>query len=140
MSRLDSVIRLHRWKLDELRRKLADLDALRVRFTDQRLRLDEEVASESALAATSEEARATLAPYLDSARGRRDRIDASIVEVGREIELTRAAVEDAFREVKSYEVARAEQERRAAVVRQRREQYRMDEIALAMRRRGAPAA
>jgi len=140
MNRLDSVIRLHRWKLDEQRRKLTDLEVLRQKFIDQRSRLDDEVAAESALAAGSVDARATLAPYLEAARARGSRIESSILEVAREIELTQAAIEEAFREVKSYELARAEQERRAATVRARREQYALDEMALAMRRRGAPAA
>ncbi|MGE0744946.1 MAG: hypothetical protein AB7K86_06840 [Rhodospirillales bacterium] len=140
MNRLDSVIRLHRWKLDEQRRKLADLEVLRQKFIDQRRRLDDEVTAESALVAGSVDARATLGPYLDAARARAARIESSTLEVAREIELTQAAIEEAYREVKSYELARAEQERRAANLRARREQYALDEMALAMRRRGAPAA
>ncbi len=60
MSALDSLVRLHRWQLDERRRRLADLDQLAAKLNDDIIRLAEEEAREQAAASASLEAARVL--------------------------------------------------------------------------------
>ena len=56
MSTLDSLIRVNRWKLDERRRQLGELERLSERLGNEAIRLEQELASEQQVASASLEA------------------------------------------------------------------------------------
>ena len=66
MSGLDSLIRLHRWKLEEKRRVLADLEALMDDLITRASDLEVEILNEQKAAADSEEAGFAYAAYAAS--------------------------------------------------------------------------
>ncbi|HUZ72637.1 MAG TPA: flagellar FliJ family protein [Stellaceae bacterium] len=137
MSALDSLVRLHRWQLDERRRRLADLDLLATKLHHELNRLAEEEAREQAVASASLEAGASYGSYARRLIERRRKIEQSLTSVQQQIVAAREGLSDAFQEMKRYEIAAAN---RAAQRRRRLDQIQqrvLDEIGTsAFRRRG----
>jgi len=63
MSTLDTLIRLNRWKLDERRRQLGELERLFERLGSEAVRLEEELTREQRIAGASLEAGYAYAGY-----------------------------------------------------------------------------
>ncbi len=89
MSALDSLIRLHRWQVDERRRHVADLEGLAAQLTEEHRRLEREDAREQAAAAASPEAAFTYAAYARQLIERRRKLALSQAEVAEQIERSR---------------------------------------------------
>ena len=137
MSALDSLIRLHRWQVDERRRHLADLEGLATQLTDEHHRLDREEAREQAAAAASPEAAVTYAAYARQLTERRRKLAQSQAEVAEQIESSRAALAEAFQEVRRYEIMAANRLRQQQRREERRQQRALDDLGVeAFRRRG----
>ena len=64
MSSLHSVIRVHRWQLDEKRRALSDLESLAERLSLELRRLDEDVERERIVVGQGNGTGADFASYL----------------------------------------------------------------------------
>jgi flagellar protein FliJ len=135
MSALESLIRVHRWQLDERRRYLAGLDALaeKLRADAERLRLEAE--NEARAAGLSLQAGAAYPLFIRGLIERRQKIERSIAEVEAQIAEARDAVTEAFSEVKRYELAVANRRRDARARLARRQQNEMDALALDMHNR-----
>jgi len=138
MSTLDSLIRVHRWQIDEHRRRLADLDALQEQLRQEQRRLDEEDLREQQVAAASLEASLTFDAYAQALLERRRRLSQSLAEVAQAIALGREALASAFEEMKRYEITAANRTRQQQLREARRQQQAMDALGVeAFRRRGA---
>jgi flagellar FliJ protein len=136
VSTLDSLIRLHRWQLDERRRQLADLDALAHRLRDEQSRLASEQSAEQSVASSSQEASTAYGAYARRLIERRRKLTESIDSVERQIVQARELLTEAFREVKRYEIAAASRASQHSKRVARREQTTLDEVAsIADRRR-----
>jgi flagellar FliJ protein len=137
MSALESLIRLHRWQLDERRRQLADLDGLAEKLSQEQARLTAEEKSEQAVALASREAAFTYGEYARQLVERRQRIEQSLASVREQVALARENLAETYREVKRYEIAsanRAQQQRKRLA---RQQQRTLDEIGIDnYRRRG----
>src|SRR4051812_27223743 len=112
MKGLAALIRLHRWRLDEKRRELAELERLEDRLHDSVRQLLAEVAAEQAFAQRAEVSGFAYGGFARGIMERRKRIDASIAEVRLKIDAKTEEVSDAFRELKRYEITQAEREKR----------------------------
>ncbi|MFZ5789653.1 MAG: hypothetical protein ACOY3L_03040 [Pseudomonadota bacterium] len=137
MSALDQLVRLHRWRLEEERRKMAELQRLAERLAEQVRALDESVAREAAAIkadATPELSRA-FAAFADLARLRRDKLARSQADVATRIETAREAVLETYRELEKYEQAHKNRELRKLAEMKRRERIREDEVGLTLHRR-----
>jgi flagellar export protein FliJ len=127
MAGLKTLVRLTRFRLDEMRQALsalhAESDAIRRLIAG----LEEEVRAEMEVARTSEESRMMLGAYLHRTRLERARLDHALADVEARIAATAEALAEAFREQKRYELVmerRAEEERREEA---RRETAFLDE-------------
>ncbi len=140
MKGLKSLIRLHRFRLDERRRGLQELETLRLRLDAALARLEAEVRAEKVTVETAPEMAFAFADYAASARERRRKLIDSIDEAERQIEQARDAVNEAFQELKKYQITQANRERMAAQRAARLEQANLDEIALTVYRRHGRAA
>jgi len=129
MSRLDNIIRLRKWELDEKRRILSDLQREGDDLQAALERLGEEVAAESRRPAGEFEA-VTLAAYLEGARQRRLVLHDRISRKNEEINRQQDVVSEAFKELKTYEVAREREMERAVRKEARIEQQGLDELGL----------
>lgn len=130
MKGLDSLIRIAKWRVDEARRNLAELDRLADGLRNRLYALGEEVARERAIASSDPESARAFAGYREAATARRERLDESLAD----LELRHAEMQDqlneAFGELKRYEIAARDRARREAFEARRAEQARLDEIGL----------
>jgi hypothetical protein len=137
MSAVDQLVRLHRWRLEEERRKMGELQRLAERLNDQIRTLDESVEREAA--ATKEhktlELSRAFAAFADLARMRREKLVRSQADVTFRIEQAREAVLEVYRELEKYEQALKSREERKQAEIKRRERIREDEIGKELHRR-----
>jgi flagellar protein FliJ len=136
VSAIDSLVRLHRWQLDERRRQIADLEQLAVKLRQEQQRLTLEQKSEQAVTESSTEALSAYAAYARRLIERRQKLELSLASVEQQVAAAREALADAFQEVKRYEIAAAH---RLAQQRKRLDQQQqrvLDEIGIEAFRRG----
>jgi flagellar export protein FliJ len=136
VAALDTIIRLHRWQLDERRQQLAELERLDEKLRGEALRLADELAVEQKVAGGSEEASFAYGAYAKALLERQAKLQASLAEVEGQIVTARDALSQAFAEVKRYEMAQATRTRRARAGAARKEQAHQDDLGLQMYRRG----
>ena len=135
MSTLDTLIRVNRWKLDERRRQLGELERLFERLGSESVRLEQELTREQLVAAASPEAGYAYAGYARDLIERRTKLAASISEVEGQLIVAREALAESFGEVKRYEIAAANRQKRDRVAVERRQRIVQDEVALQVYRR-----
>ena len=135
MSTLESLIRLHRWQVDERRRRVAELEALSQKLRQELARLAEERANEQAAANASFLARHVYPGYIRRALDRQKTLEQSLAETEAQTLQARDALAEAFQELKRYEVASANRERLRISAAARRERLDTDAIAIETFRR-----
>jgi flagellar export protein FliJ len=130
MKRRNSLLRLKRFRVDELKRSLATLDEMKRELERKLTDLDDSVARERSRANDSDIGRLAFPSFLQSIEVRRGNIRNTIKDLDRE----RAAQQDdlaaAFQDLKSFELAEEERLRRAAEAEAQAQQSRADEIAI----------
>jgi len=136
---LTSLIRLHKFLLDERRRGLKELESLRAQLGAALARLESEISAEKKTVESAPEMAFAFAEYAAGARERRGKLNQSIDDTEQQIERARDAVNEAFQELKKYEITQANRERLAARRAARLEQASLDEIGLDVYRRKDPA-
>ena len=130
MNSLHSVIRVHRWQLDEKRRALSDLESLAERLSHELRRLDEEVEQEREAAGRNAGSNADFATYYKTVQLRREHLTESREQVERQIAAASKEIAESYRDLKKYEIAQSDRERNAQLRRRRRETAVLDEIAV----------
>lgn len=137
MTALGSMVRVHNWILDEKRQKLGDIERFVDKLKDDLRRLDESLEAERNSAAQSPEAGSTYAVFIAAALKRRAKLLETIENLDHECELARDEVQEAFQELKKYEIAKDHLDQRETAERQRREQLILDETGIGIYRRRA---
>ena len=141
MKGLSTLIRVRKWELEERRRRLADLEGLRDQLLGMIARLEEDVRLEQGVAASDIEAGYTYGGFAQASIERRHKLEGSLEEVRQQIRAAMDEVTNAYQELKKYEVAHANRKRREAEELNRRDQIRMDDMAIeGFRRRAAEVA
>lgn len=137
MNNLKGLIRLSKWRLDEKRRELADLQSLGQRLVEQVMQLEAELLAEQEVARGTFEVSFGYARYAAAAIGRRQRLAQSIAQVQAQVAVATDEIAEAFQELKRYELAQSERERQDKEKLRRRENNMLDEVAVAgfLRRR-----
>ena len=135
MSSLDTLIKLHRWQLDEQRRKVNEMESLAEKLRAALQRLDREEEFEQQVAGDSHEANYAYSGFAKSLIDRRGKLGHSIRETEEQIVEARAALADAYAEVKRYEIAAANRLLAKHRGLERIRQQELDEVALAGFRR-----
>ena len=80
-SGLHTLIRLHKWRLDEKRRALAELQALADKLAQDTARLEREILAEQEIARSSPEASFGYGNFAKQAIERRKRLAESVAQV-----------------------------------------------------------
>jgi len=135
MRTLETLIRVQKRQLDQLRRELAGLEQLAVDLRAQAADLEREVAAQQRLAQSSPEGAFAYPGYARAVIIRREKIAASIVDVDRRLEAMRDQVAEAFQELKRYDIVLANRRVQARQEADRREQALLDEMGLEGHRR-----
>ena len=140
MTALGSMVRVHRWILDEKQQKLAEIERFCDRMRQDLEKLDENLASERDAAARSPDGTFAFASFIAAALERRRRLVDSITNLEREADLARDEVGEAFRELKKYEMAETNAKEREGQKRKKQEQLALDEVGVGLYRRRSSAA
>jgi flagellar protein FliJ len=128
VTALRSLIRLHRWQLDERRRDLATLEDLAAKLREEHQKLDAEDERERAVASASPEAAYGYAGYARSLIDRRRKLERTQAEVAEQIARAREALAEAYQEMKRYEIAAASRQRQLEEREAKRQQQTLDEL------------
>ncbi len=112
MSALGSLVRVHTWALNEKRLTLAALEELAEKLFGDLEGLEAELQRERSAATGSVEGTIAFPAYAAAALERRQKLRLSIANLDLAIEAAREEVREAYRDVKKYELARDNHQRR----------------------------
>jgi len=140
MKGLPTLIRVHKWELEEKRRQLSEREGLRDDFIQELARLEESLIENQRAAAHSPEIAATYGVYALQVIEQREVLGQSIKETQVAVDEAADIVHLAFQEVKKYETAQERIEARLLKEENRREQIELDELGLNMFRRNQAEA
>jgi len=129
-GRIDGIIRLQRWQLDEKRRGLAELEGMRQDFEDRLRHLEAELEREKAVATQGGDAGFRFAEFVAATLARKQAIQESILNIEKGIEAARDDVAEAFQELKKLEMVDARQQKDRKAQRDRGQQAMLDEMAI----------
>jgi flagellar FliJ protein len=130
MNRTDTLLRLKRFRVDEMKRRISTIDAMRANLERQLTNLDEDVAREKQRANDSDIGRLAFPSFLRSVEARRENLRNTLKEIEREYESAQLDLNNAFQDLKALEFATEQQAKRLAEIEARRAQSRLDELAL----------
>jgi flagellar export protein FliJ len=130
MKRRGSLLRLKRFRVDELKRRLATLDEMKADLERKLQDLEDSVVREKQRAADSEIGRLAFPSFLQSIDVRRNNIKTTMADLERERSAQQEDLQTAFQDLKAFELAEEERLRRAAEAENRSQQSRMDELAM----------
>jgi len=136
MRDLEILIRQHGWELDIKRRKVAELEQMRSDLTRRMDSINQQIEAEKDVSGVEDGAYA-FSNYLTASRRLQENLMTSLDEVDRCIDEAQEEVREEFIELKKYEMAKERLEERQQVVKRRRENIAMDEVAANMHRRAA---
>ena len=135
MRTLETLIRVQKRQLDQLRRELAGLEQLAVDLRQQAADLEKEVVQQQGLARTTAEGAFAYPGYARQVIARREKVAASIADVDDRLAAMRERVAEAFQELKRYDIVLSNRRLQARMEADRREQLQLDEMGLEAHRR-----
>lgn len=127
MKKIDTLIRLYKFELDEKRRALTDLENKMEQMIQARLMLDQELAAEQKTASAALELGSTYHAYSKKFIARREKMNKDLQELKIEIEKAEIIVQMAYQELKKYEITAERQAAREKMELNRKEQADADE-------------
>ncbi len=130
MKRQDTLLRLRRFRVDDLKRRMATLDGMKADVERKLADLEESVMRERQRAGDTDIGRLAFPSFLKSIEIRREKLGETLKDIERERALCQNDLSTAFQDLKSLEFATEQQEKRLAEVEARRAQARLDEMAL----------
>jgi hypothetical protein len=130
MKRRDALMRLKRFRVDELKQRLATLDEMKADLDKKLADLEESVAREKHRSADSDIGRLAFPSLVQSIDARRKNIRTTMKELERERVQVGDELAAAFQDLKSFEQAEEERIRRLAEAEARAAQSRIEEIAI----------
>jgi flagellar FliJ protein len=130
MNRADTLLRLKRFRVDEMKRRIASIDAMKADLERKLTDLDDNVARERLRAGDSDIGRLAFPSFLRSIDARRENLRTTLKEIEREHAAAQLDLSNAFQDLKSLEIAAEQQAKRLNELQARRAQSRMDELAL----------
>ena len=130
MKRGETLLRLKRFRVDDLKRRMATLDGMKADLERKLTDLDDNVTRERQRAGDSDIGRLAFPSFLRSIEARRENLRTTLKEIEREHEAAQADLSNAFQDLKSLEIANEQQAKRLNEMQARRSQARLDEMAL----------
>lgn len=127
---LSTLIRLSKWEVDEKRRALSALYAREEQILAVLRDMEARLKAEQANLQSNMALAVTWAAYYENYCSRRDDTNRQLAEVRRQIELARDDLAEGYRQLKTYETAQANRERREREELDRKERIFLDEIGL----------
>ena len=138
MKSRDTLIRLKKFQVDEKRRKVMQIEGMIAEFERMATDLDREIEAEQARAGINDPAHYAYPTYAKAAMQRREKLKTSAGELKGQLDEAKAALQEAFEELKKVELLDERDQMRERAEDNAREQADMDAIGL-MRARAIPA-
>ena len=129
MKGLNTLIKLHKRTLDELRRKMAALENQKIQLLQASARLDEELASEIKTASKTPELGQFFGGFSNRIKNRQLDIAREVAKLDKQIEALNSEIRDAFSELKKFEIALENAKLKLKAAQERMLTIEMDEIA-----------
>ena len=130
MNRTDTLLRLKRFRVDEMKRRMAAIETMKADLEKKLADLDDNVAREKQRAGDSDIGRLAFPSFLKSIESRRENLRTTLRDIEKEHDAAQADLTNAFQDLKSLEFATEQQAKRQSEIEARRSQSRMDEMAL----------
>ncbi|SRR5665213_67639 len=130
MKRGDTLMRVKRFRVDDMKRRMGTLDGMKSDLERKLTDLEEGVARERQRANDSDIGRLAFPSFLRSIDSRRENLRATLKEIERERVQAQDDLNAAFQDLKSLEIATEQQAKRVAEVEARSSQSRIDEMAI----------
>lgn len=130
MAGLKSIIRLRKHELDERRRVVTQLQAHLDNLEREEKRALEALEAEKRHAEIDEETRAAFPNYNKRVQGKLKELRAEQEKVKLAVERAREELQDAFKELKTYEITEDNRQKRIEAEEKRKENQIMDDIGL----------
>lgn len=130
MKSREALIRLHRFRVDEIRRRLKSLDEMRADLTKKMSDLETMMQEEQRRAAHSDLGRLAYPSFARSVVARRENIQRTIDGIEKQAATVTEELQGAYRELKKYEIAAENDASRDRVEYARQVQSELNDIAL----------
>jgi flagellar export protein FliJ len=137
MKSREALIRLNRFRVDEIRKRLKSLDDMRGDLLKKMSDLETMVQEEQRRSQQSDLGRLAYPTFVRSVMARRENIQRTIDEVEKQAATVTEELQGAYRELKKYEIVADAEAQRDRVEYARQVQAEIDEIALARHARKA---
>ena len=137
MKSREALVRLHRFRVDEIRKRLKSLDDMRGDLTKKMSDLETMMQEEQRRAAHSDLGRHAYPSFARSVQARRENIQRTLSEVERQAAQVTDELQAAYRELKKHEIAADNEQVRDRVEYARQVQSELDDIALGRHARKA---
>ena len=129
MKGLNTLIKLNKRTLDELRRKMVALENQKAQLLQASAKLDEELQSEIKLASKTPEMGQFFGGFSNRIKNRQQEIAFEVKKLDKQIDELNIEIGIAFSELKKYEIALANAKQREKAAQERKLTIEMDEIA-----------
>src|ERR1700750_1723951 len=103
MNRTDTLLRLKRFRVDEMKRRIAAIDSMRADLEHKLADLDENVAREKQRAGDSDSGRLAFPSFLRSIDARRENLRNTLKEIEREFASAQLDLNNAYQDLKGLE-------------------------------------
>ena len=130
MKRTNTLIRSRRFRVDDLKRRLATLDGMKADAERKLADLEDSVTRERHRAGNSDIGRLAFPSFLRSIETRRENLRDTLKDLERERTQAQDDLDSAAQDLKALEFATEQQAKRASEIEARRSQSRTDEMAL----------
>jgi flagellar export protein FliJ len=128
MKSRETLIRLKKFQVDEKRRKVAQIEAMIAEFDRIAAELDREIKVEQDRAGIHDPAHFAYPTYAKAATTRRENLKRSTGELRTQLEDAKAALGEAFEELKKVEMLGERDQQRERAEQSAREQVELDRI------------
>jgi flagellar export protein FliJ len=128
MKSRETLIRLKKFKVDEKRRKVAQIEAMIAEFDRMCADLDREIKTEQDRAGISDPSHFAYPTYAKAAITRRDNLVRSAGELKMQLDEAQAMLGEAFEELKKVEMLEQRDQQRERTEQNAREQAELDRI------------
>ena len=136
MKSRESLIRIHRFQVDEKRRRVVQIETMMADFNNKAADLERQIETEQQKAGIDDITHYAYPTFAKAAIARRDNIKASIIELEGQLEEAKDELSNAFSELKRLELLAERENTKIKRTRMLREQTGLDEMALNLYRQG----
>lgn len=130
MKGINTLIKLNKRTLDELRRQMVALENQKAQLRQLIVTLHEELAREMKLASEQAQMTAFFGDFSRRIRDRQEKILLEIMQLDKKMEMLREQILVAFGDLKKFEIARDNAKLRAQKKREHLDMMALDEIAI----------